>query len=381
MSLKNNYKLLAAGYMGMTFFGVTFFVMGAVLPSLIQKLSLTTAQASTLVGLLPVGVLAGSLLFGPLSDKYGYKSVMILSSIISVIGLETLAFGNDTFIIRGAILLIGLGGGMINGETNLLVSDSSTDSSRSSNLSILGIFYCVGAICIPLLIAFLQKHMGYTPIVASAGILMFLTIFYYLFIKFPERKIKEGFPIDKMVSLAKEPILLTLALILFFQSGLEGITNNWTAGYLEIVHGISSHNAMLSLSFVVVGIAFGRILLSILSKKFSTFTIIVTSMLIYMLGMAIINLLPSEISAIISSFIIGAGISSTFPLILSEVGERYKEFSGTAFSVVLVIGLSGNAILNFVLGLFNLNRMPLLTISCALLVLIITLIYKNLKKD
>jgi len=87
MKSRTNGPVLAAGYIGMAFFGLAFVVMGAVLPSLIARFSLDTATASTLAGLLPLGILLGSVLFGPIIDRYGYKNLIVLSSIIAVIGL------------------------------------------------------------------------------------------------------------------------------------------------------------------------------------------------------------------------------------------------------------------------------------------------------
>ena len=44
--------------------------------------------------------------------------------------------------------------------------------------------------------------------------------------------------------------------------------------------------------------------------------------------------------------LVGAGLASTFPVILSIVGSRYASLSGTAFSVALVIALIGQTLLN-----------------------------------
>src|SRR5512133_2000877 len=162
MSSKSNVSVLIAGFAGMSFFGVAFVVMGAVLPSLISKFGLDTAQASTIAGLLPLGVLLGSVIFGPVIDRYGYKKLIITSTLITVTGMEMLALCTTISAVRMSIFIIGFGGGILNGLSNALVSDVSTDKTRASNLSILGVFYTVGAIMIPLLFASLSKSISYT---------------------------------------------------------------------------------------------------------------------------------------------------------------------------------------------------------------------------
>ena len=103
MNLKSNSYILAASFAGMAFFGMAFVVMGAVLPSLSAKFSLDTAAASTLTGLLPLGIMLGALLFGPIIDRFGYKALIIISSLIVVAGLEMLAYFGNLQLIRLSI--------------------------------------------------------------------------------------------------------------------------------------------------------------------------------------------------------------------------------------------------------------------------------------
>ncbi len=364
----NKAPVLAAGFTGMVFFGVAFVIMGAVLPSLIDKFKFDTTVASTLAGLLPLGILLGSVLFGPVIDRFGYKSLIIISSVITVVGLEMLAFMESITAIRFAIFLIGFGGGILNGLTNALVSDISDDSNRSSNLSLLGVFYTVGAITIPLLFATLSRSLSYTSIVAGAGIIMMLSVIVYLFISFPEAKFKQGFPLKRVLTMAKEPAILLLSFTLFFQSGLEGISNNWMPTFLGEQLGIESRSSMFALSAIILGVGVGRLALSVLLKLLSKKVVLLTSMLTASVGIYLLTLFPNATIALIGSFMMGLGFASTFPVVLSEIGERYKEMSGTAFSFALVIALTGNTLLNLLVGFLSLKFFPVMVIGCTLFI-------------
>ena len=50
-------------------------------------------------------------------------------------------------------------------------------------------------------------------------------------------------------------------------------------------------------------------------------------------------------------FLIGAGLSPGFPVMLGLTGNMYKEISGTAFSFVMLIALTGNIVINFITGI------------------------------
>lgn len=382
--MKNSVKkapVLAAGFSGMVFFGVAFVIMGAVLPSLIQKFGLDTAIASTLAGLLPLGVLLGSVIFGPVIDRFGYKSLIIISSIITVAGLEILAWSDGIAIIRFSIFLIGLGGGILNGLTNALISDISDDHNRASNLSILGVFYTVGAITIPLLFATLSKSITYPPIIAGTGAIMMISVVFYFSVKFPEAKFKQGFPVKKIISIAKEPALLLLSFTLFFQSGLEGISNNWIPTWLNNEAGIESEKAMFALSSIIMGVGVGRLTLSILLKFISKKLLLLSSMFISASGIYLITLFPSVTISIAGTFMMGLGFASTFPVIFSEIGEKYKELSGTAFSFALVIALTGNTLINLFVGVVSLKYFPILIIGCTFAISAIYIIQSTASKN
>lgn len=371
MKQKTNGSVLAAGFIGMTFFGLAFVVMGAVLPSLITRFSLDNAVASTIAGLLPVGILVGSLMFGPIVDRYGYKLLIVCSSIVTAVGLEMLAFSSEVSLIRLSIFLIGLGGGSLNGLTNALISDASNDHSRASNLSILGIFYALGAITVPLIYAPLSKSVPYTTIVSFAGALVALSVLYFLFVKFPEEKQKQGVPFGKLFKLAKEPVMILLSFVLFFQSGLEGILNSWISTYMNTVKGLNTEFALYALGFISVGILTSRILTSYLLKVFPKLTILTISMLITSLGMGLIVLADSKFSAIAGTFTMGLGYASTFPIVLGTIGDKFKEISGTAFSFALVIGLTGNTLLNLLVGIVPMAAFPVIVLISAFMVILL----------
>lgn len=157
----NKKLVFVATCLGMAFFGVAFIVMGSVLPSLAYKYTLDTVAASSLVTFLPIGVLLGSLLFGPVVDRFGYKNLLIISTLATIAGIEGLALLGELNLLRVCIFLIGLGGGILNGETNALVSDIYDDHNWGAKLSLLGVFYGIGALGVPILLGGLSKSYTY----------------------------------------------------------------------------------------------------------------------------------------------------------------------------------------------------------------------------
>ena len=214
--------VFTAACIGMCFFGVSMITLGSVLPSLVTKLELSGLQTTSLVTFLPIGMLAGSLIFGPIADRFGHKALLVPSCIIVLSGLEGLIFFESIPLLQISIVGIGLGGGILNGETNALVSDISGESEKGSRISFLGVFYGLGALGIPSLLGILSEHYSFETILQGIGIIMLAGILFCIPIRFPAPKQAQGFPVKEGLGLLKESSLLLLSFILFFQSGIEG---------------------------------------------------------------------------------------------------------------------------------------------------------------
>lgn len=252
--MSNSYHknlVFTAACIGMCFFGVSMITLGAVLPSLIAKLNLSGLQTTSLVTFLPLGMLAGSLIFGPIVDRFGHKALLVPSCIIVLLGMEGLAFFESVPLLQASIVGIGLGGGILNGETNALVSDISGESEKGSRLSFLGMFYGLGALGIPMLLGSLSRHYSFETILLGIGVVMLAGIIFCIPVRFPAPKQAQGFPVKEGLGLLKESSLLLLSFILFFQSGIEGVCNNWSTSYFGQMTDIPANQALIALTCMV----------------------------------------------------------------------------------------------------------------------------------
>lgn len=377
--------VFTAACAGMAFFGVAMLTMGAVLPELVEKFDLDDLGASSLVALLPLGILIGSLVFGPVVDRFGYKWLLIGSSLCAIIGLEGLAVFDSIHVLRACIFLIGLGGGILNGETNALVSDIYDDRQRGSKLSILGVFYGVGALGLPVLLGFLSKYYPYETILAGMGLFMALFVVFFLLIRFPRAKAAEDFSWNKCLSLLKKPALLLFSFVLFFESGFEGLCNNWTTTYLGKTTAIASDKVIFSLTWLVIGVMIGRIALGYLLTRFREITMLYACLFIALAGVILLGLSESMVPVNFSMTLIGIGSAAAFPVVFSYLGGLFKDLSGTAFSIALVIALVGNTLLNYLTGLiaqaWGISTFPVILAAVVVSMLVLlTISVKQIKQ-
>lgn len=337
--------------LGMLLFGVVLISLGSILPGLTEEFRLDDIAAGSLAALLPAGILSGSVVFGPIADRYGYRALLVTCTLVVSLGLEGIAFAGSLAQLRIALFVLGCGGGVLNGATNALVADISTDG-RGAGLSLLGVFFGVGALGMPALLGLLAHLLTSEQIIAGIGAAVLLGSAWMALVRFPAAKQTQGFPLAAGARLLRDGTLVLLAAVLFFQSGLEGVVSNWTTTFLQH-HGVAPERALFALTLYVAGLSLARLLLSRVLKRVPVGLVMTCSALSAFAGGLLLvatdryALYALSVSALI---LIGAGFAAVFPVVLGIVGDLYSALSGTAFSIVFVIALTGNTLLNYLTG-------------------------------
>ncbi len=226
----------------------------------------------------------------------------------------------------------------------------------------------------PLLTGLLVKIWTLAQVIRFVAFLLIIPVIYFLIISFPPPKHTDKFPLSRLKAFFKDGILIGLGFILFFESALEGMANNWSAAYLTHDNiGLARTNAVMFLTFLVASITVGRLILGWALRKllpvrvlFICFILILAGSIgLQFTGSGILYTAPA-LTAALSLILLGLGFSAGFPVVLAKVGERYPELSGSAFSFVLVIALTGNTLLNYITGIvtgsFGIRFYPLMLI-------------------
>lgn len=346
-----NKKIIFAGAcLGMLFFGIGLITLGSVVPGLKMKYALDDIAAGALFSILPFGILIGSLVFGPFCDSYGYKLLLFLSCIFLFAGFQGIAYAPSATVLKCCILVFGIGAGAINGATNALVSDISENQRKGASLSLLGVFFGLGALGMPFVLGILQRRYSYETIVSVVGFVILVVSIFYLFIRFPAPKQATGVSIVKNFYIIKDPLLLLIAFFLFCQSSFEAIINNWTTTFLRYRIGIEVDKSLFALSLFVAGMTVMRLLLGSVLKNVPVAKLWAGCFAMILAGLLLLSFATSFFVSAAALVLAGMGLAAGFPIMLGFVGRRYENLSGTAFSLVLVIALAGNMIINYVMG-------------------------------
>lgn len=346
----NRNLVFAAACLGMLLFGIVFLSLGSAMNMLAERFHLDNNSIGTLTALLPFGILAGSLIFGPIVDRFGYRWMLIVCALLVMAGLEGMAFSNRKGHIQFFVFLIGFGGGVLNGATNALVADVS-EGERGAKLSLLGVFYGIGALGMPSTLAALSRQFSLASIIAGIGAFVLVPVVYFLVIAFPPPKQKaQTAATTSGLALLKHPIFLLAGLALAIQSGMEGMSNDWITRYFKNVTLSGEHaeewKTLFGLMAVTGAMVLARIVLSGLLKHTRSPIVLFVSIGVTAAGALLLMFAESYGVSLAAALLIGAGLAAAFPVVLGYIGDRYPAQSGTAFSTIFFVALIGNMTIN-----------------------------------
>ena len=384
--MKNRKIAFISVFTGIFLFGVSMVIIGSTLSVLRERFEMSDIEAGGLFSILPFGLLVGSVTFGPVADKYGYRWVLTVAGLFLSLGFFGIAHAGSLFVLRSCIFLFGIGGGVINGASSALVSDLSVKEHKITNLIWLGAFFGVGAFVTPIILSVIEKTY-YTLVIDVAGVLSLLIAILFAVIAYPVTVQKDKISFKLIPVFVKNRLFMALCFYLFFQSSFEAIVNNWTVTFFVDLR-VGENKALLAFSSSVLGMILMRVLTGSVLRNF-TFNRLMTLALIFLTAGLILLILPTPyFIKVTGMFLIGAGLAPGFPVMLGSAGELFKEVSATAFSFAMLIALIGNTLINYITGVltekFGMGVFPyvIMTEIVALLLLFVVIrTYKQQAKE
>lgn len=155
------WKALAGSAIGYAMDGFDLLILGFMLPAITAALQLTPGQGGALVTWTLIGAVAGGILFGALSDRYGRVRVLTWTILLFAIftGLCAFAQGFRDLLVYRTIAGIGLGGEF--GIGMALAAEAWPASKRARASCYVALGWQAGVLLAALLTPLLLLHIGW----------------------------------------------------------------------------------------------------------------------------------------------------------------------------------------------------------------------------
>ncbi len=343
-----------AAYAGHFLFGIVMALLGAILPALSSRVGIGLAQAGTLFLVMNACLLVSSLGLGPVMDRFGMKPPLVIGPLLAGAGLAVVALARHYEPLAWGVALLGLGGGALNSAGNTLVADlHDAPEARSAALNLLGVFYGIGALLIPLAMGLLLEAADLTAILLAAALLCAAVAIRNALATLPTPKQERQLPLREVVRLLREPFVLLFAALLFFQSGNEFVAGGYASSFLVRETGFSVRAAAWGLAGYWAALILTRLALSRVALRMDGPRLLILCALASAAGTALLAFSRHPVLSVLAVAWIGAGLAGIFPTALGIVGARYPAFTGTVFGLLLTAALTGGTLLPWLTGLIG----------------------------
>ena len=334
----------------MLVFGIVLAILGTVfgLPAMHARMQVSLAQQGTLILLLYFGIFSSSLAVGPLIDHLGNKANLLTSALMVALAMIFFAEAHSFAAASLAAILLGLGGGGLNTCTNVLVSDLYAGQ-RGSMLNLLGIFFGVGALSIPLMAATIAGRFTIPQLFLFCAVLAGMCAVWYAAISFPPPKSKQAFSWRELPRVAKYQGILLLAFILFCESGNEACIAGWTSTYLGVA-GYTPRMATLVLATYWAALMLSRMMAARILRDVGKLRLVIWCGFVALAGCIVLLTAKSLVFFFAGTALIGLSYGPIFPTTLAVAGDRHSERAGTVFGLLFSIALVGGMIFPWAVG-------------------------------
>ena len=308
--------IIFTAYIGL---GVPDSLFGSAWPAISETFGISESSAWLIFTPISCFTLISSLLSAKIIEKFGTKSVVIVSTFLTAIALLCSSFSKSplVFILWG--IPLGFGGGAIDSALNTYVALHY----KASQMNYLHCFYGVGVAISPYIMSLALSSTTWQEGYRYASIIQFL-IAVFAVCSIPlwkvhkktnvQTKFEENNLDGSYKTLFKNPMLLPVCLIFLLACAVEVGAGTWATTYMVSVKGATKSKGALFLTFYYSGLALGRVLSGILSSKLSPNAINVVGMITVGVGVILLLIPVSFFSVcIIGLFLIGLGIGPIYP--------------------------------------------------------------------
>jgi fucose permease len=370
---------------GMFVFGIVMAILGAILPTLFSEIQFNKSDAGNLFFTMNLSMLVMSLLFGPVVDRFGFKMFLAICSLLVALSFFLFTAATTYTVVLVAAVILGFGGGGLNGGTNALTSDIHPDK-RAAALNLLGIFFGFGALTIPFLIGAFLSQVGLDRILLFATFLSLIPFVLFISFPFPKPKHGQGFPLRQAKKVVKHPLLWLCGALLFFQSGNEFTVGGWISTYLHEHFGLAPSTASFLLAGYWAAIMSGRLTSTRVVKFMKNDKLILVSAVLSLFAAILIIASPFRELSCLGVIVIGLGFAAIFPTTLAIAGETFPSFTGTAFGIIFVVALTGGMLSPWLAGqiahTYSIQKAMFIPVfNCSMIIVFLMLLKKTLRSN
>lgn len=346
--------ILVIIYIAFIAVGIPDSLTGAAWPAIYPDLGVPEWCSFIVPTLIYGSVVVSSILSVNALQKLGTAKTTAFSAVFIASGIIGISFSPSLWIMCLFAVVIGIGSGAINTGLNNYVALHY----HARHMNYLHCSYGIGTMCSTSLLAITLERSGWRAgyryvfiVQAVIALMLFLTI--PLWGKEKDQTSQENEEPEKLtiMQMAKNPSIRTTWIAIFATNGIECTAATYLSTYLVDAKGVSEKWGALAATLYFAGLALGRFLSGLISKKIKTWTRIFAGTVIVAVAIAAM-FIPAVPVIIGAMFLIGFGNGSIYPNLIHLTPHNFeKKHSGSIMSTEIAVAYMGVMAAPAVMGL------------------------------
>ena len=339
-------------YTGFFLTGIVTTFLGPLLPTLAARWQINDIQSGYLFTALSVGGMAGALASGFLVKRYGFAPLLTSSYLLmagAVIVLPVCGWP----VCLAAIFTSGLALGLVIPFSTLLVAELAPVRSAPA-INILNLFWGLGAVVSPLLMARLTQNYGLRATLWTLGgaLLLFCGALWAGLQEAVKPHTETAtLPAPANGHMPRRVMLFGLATFIYV--GTESAIGGWLTTYTNRLGLSGTTLGALANSLLWAGLLSGRALAPLFLAKISEEQLIMGGMSLALAGQALFLTGVSPLALAAGALLAGLGLGPIFPTLMALFTGRMRGAASWIKGFPFLLGNLGGASLPWAVGLVS----------------------------
>jgi fucose permease len=334
---RHDRSLLLGLGLNFVLFGASMTVFGAAAPEIRSEYSWSNTDAGIVFAASAAGYALSTFLCGFLLNSLGARQIIVVTLVIESVCFAFFARSSSVALNTALNFAIGLGQGGTEIVTNLAAIRIERDG-RSRLMNLLHAAFSVGGVLGPVGVAgVLQSSVGWRFVFPAMGATLLAMAAGFALLRFDSvRRDPATAPVGPKPGRA--PWLLALySLTILLYVGVELSVSNWSPG-LFVEMGASPAEGASVVAMLWAGLLCGRLGISLLYKGERQEIPLLTLAAVSAACLFFLLMAPSVGAGMITTALIGLGLSAIYPLVMTLVGKSFH-----SPSAVGIVGMAGGA--------------------------------------
>lgn len=309
-------------------------------PYLKQRLGLDDATLGLVLLALGAGSVTAMPFVGALTHRVGYRRVILITGVLTCVGLPLLAWASDVLALASTLFGFGLVLGALDVAMNAHAVEVEQRESRALMSGFHGAFSVGGLLGAGGMSAMLALHVSLEAAAATAAIVLALALLSQRSALLMKQATAEHAPTSAAFRMP-DALLWLIGLLCAASFLAEGAMLDWSALFLRDVRDIPASIAGLGFACFSVTMAIGRLTGDRVVARFGPVRTVRFGALLAAVGL-LLTITTHGVALSLAGFaLVGLGASNLVPVMFSAVGGLPGRIPAVSLATVTALGYAG----------------------------------------